>query len=558
VLNRELLKSREPPRDLEASKLVWLQSLEETKSGWLVGPFHSEKEVSDYLQTPQWVATRRFPLHQKNKTRVIDDCKESGVNDALKTTEKLNLMDVEALTVLLTHVAEVAVKRSISVKLQCDSEFNGEMNTQWLDDNQEWTWQGRALDLAHAYKQLGYSRSSIWASVVQAFDTDKMVDAYFISPALMFGSTASVYFFNRVSRAIWFLLVRYFHVLTINFYDDFPMIEPSKSAAVARSVTESFLKLLGWHIAEGHKSLPFDSSFEALGIVVDLRLLNSGSFNLSMKPSRIEELKAIASQILSSVKINRTDCQSLIGKLLFVRGQLAGNALRSIIDALLFHVHKTSSVMASESVLFAVEMLSSLLENSEPKTITWSDPLQPVVVFTDGASEGDHNEHTSHTVGALLIDVVSNTRIVLDGFVHATLVDLWCKHVGDKFICQVEAYPVLCLMHMYSTLLRHRRVLFFLDNDASRHAFIKCTSQSNSMKALAYAFYNISSGCRPWFARVPTESNPADLPSRQQAALAAQLFNCQHVGALSLDEASLDSVVKHTVPNHKRKADDSN
>ena len=551
---RKAAKSTGPPLDLEAAKSVWAQSLEESKAGWLVGPLYTEEDVSNYLGAKHWVPTRRFPLHQKSKVRVIDDCKESGINDALKTTEKLNLMDAEALAVLLSHISEVSSKKTVDVSLQCRSSFTGVLHPGWCLDGAEFSWTGRALDLAHAYKQLGCSEKTLWASVVQAYDTDKMTDAYFVSSALMFGATSSVYFFNRVARALWFLMVRYLHVLCINFYDDYPMFEPTRTSSMAKSTTESFLKILGWETAEGHKSLPFQPVFEALGIVIDVSMLSLGSFQFAVKPSRKEDLINTANEILSTGIFSRADCQSMVGKLLFARGQFAGNALRSIIDTLLNFTYRSFGSNINEEVVLALSMLVQLLECSIPKTIAWSDPMRPIVVFTDGASEGDHLDHKSHTVGAVIVDPVNGSRIVLDGTVNPQLVHLWSEHVGEKFICQVEAYPVLCVMDMYPDLFKQRRALFFIDNDATRHAFIKCTSQSRSMQALAFMFYNLSNCCKPWFARVPSESNPADLPSRGKASEAASIFNCTYAGELKLSQDVLNLVVKHTARINKRKS----
>ena len=555
---RKSFKTTNKPTDTSSAKAVWEQSLDEAKKGWLLGPYYSEDEVSGIIGSDLWVPTHRFPLIQRNKTRVIDDAKESGINDALKTTEKLNLMDSEAMAVVLTYVAEVCVKQEVHIDLQCGSHLDGRLHQDWTKQESQFYWEGRALDLAHAYKQIGCSSKTMWASIVQTYDPETERDAYFISASLMFGSTASVYSFNRISRALWFLMARYLNIISINFYDDYPMIEPATTAKLARTVSETFFKILGWDIAEGQKSLPFSHTFDALGISVQLEELHKGSFRFALKPSRTEELLATANEILETGRLSRADCQSLVGKLLFARGQMSSTAIRSIIDSLLQHVSSGSSSCVSNDVHFAVCMLKCLLSNNKPKLFVWSDPLQPIVVFTDGASEGDHTTNTSHTVGAILIDPVSKVRHVLDGLVHQTLVNLWCSHVGSKFICQVEAYPVLCIMCQYARLFAHRRILFFLDNDASRHAFIKCTSQSRSMQALAYAFHQLNIQCKPWFARVPTESNPADLPSRGQTAMAAKLFKCKYQGLLRLDDGLLQFLVNHSVQTNKRKAGDSN
>ena len=61
---------------------LWEQSLNEVEAGWLDGPFYEDSEVSERVQTNDWICTRRFPLQQPTKIRLIDDGLESGLNSA--------------------------------------------------------------------------------------------------------------------------------------------------------------------------------------------------------------------------------------------------------------------------------------------------------------------------------------------------------------------------------------------------------------------------------------------------------------------------------------------
>lgn len=44
-----------------------------------------------------WIVTRRVPLQQKDKMRLIEDCLSSGLNSALSAANKLRLMAVDTL-----------------------------------------------------------------------------------------------------------------------------------------------------------------------------------------------------------------------------------------------------------------------------------------------------------------------------------------------------------------------------------------------------------------------------------------------------------------------------
>ena len=100
---------------------------------------------------------------------------------------------------------------------------------------------------------------------------------------------------------------------------------------------------------------------------------------------------------------------------------------------------------------------------------------------------------------------------------------------GEQLICQAELYPVVLVKSHYSVVLANRRVIYFIDNDPSRYGLIKMTSNSTASVKLIHLFYNLEaeSPSYPWFARVPSASNPADEPSRGQISKTVARFNAQ-------------------------------
>ena len=80
----------------------------------------------------------------------------------------------------------------------------------------------------------------------------------------------------------------------------------------------------------------------------------------------------------------------------------------------------------------------------------------------------------------------------------------------------MEIAPVAAALEQWSDRMLHRRVSFFVDNDAARASLIKMQSDVASMRvALHRAEARLQEcPCFPWFARVPSSSNPGDAPSR--------------------------------------------
>jgi hypothetical protein len=46
------------------------------------GPFDNEEAVTAHIGSSDWLCSRRFPLVQGEKVRLIDDAKESQLNTA--------------------------------------------------------------------------------------------------------------------------------------------------------------------------------------------------------------------------------------------------------------------------------------------------------------------------------------------------------------------------------------------------------------------------------------------------------------------------------------------
>ncbi len=87
----------------------------------------------------------------------------------------------------------------------------------------------------------------------------------------MFGTTAAVYGFPRIRRAISALSCSLLVLDTIEFFDDFSMIQPAKLAGSAESSFVTLLKLLGWQVADcAAKAKPFGKTFVTLGVQLDL------------------------------------------------------------------------------------------------------------------------------------------------------------------------------------------------------------------------------------------------------------------------------------------------
>lgn len=495
---------------------IYKQTLEQRDSNWLRGPL--SKQDLELLFPEGWTVSRRFGIQQGEKVRVIDDCKEPGINHALATTEKLSLMDTDDFTSLLRLIMDSVQEqtRKVCITLSNGKMLTGTAHPSWYAKDRM-LWSGRTLDLESAYKHLPNSPETRWAAVLAAFNPKTRKPELFISDSLMFGSTASVYAFNRFARALWHIAVVKFDLLSTQFFDDFPSVEPVISAVSARIAFEALLTALGWTWSAGKKCLPFQPSFPMLGNIMDVSDLDLGRAVLSNKPSRVEGLQIEIESILHDGKLASHRAAELSGKLQYTESQVSGRASVPAVRIIRDRANdKRTNISLTDQLTFALRFMQEHLKNARPRVVSRSTTRQPVSIFTDGSSEGNN-----HLWGAVVY-FPGRRPLVAGGSVPTWLVD-FLKLSNEKFITQVELYPVILLKCHFGDELLDLKTLWWIDNDGARDSLISGTSASLPSMKLLSVFYR-KQGLHPsynWFGRVPSFSNPSDKPSRNQIQEAA-------------------------------------
>ena len=232
------------------------ESQEEVQANFLEGPF-TEQQLDEKLGTKHWSLTKRFCLYQgeEKKIRVIDNYRDSGINSAFASSSYLALQDTDFIVGLLRFIMVVlAGKDRVIVHLSTGEVLEGPWHASMREHV---AWIGRCIDLSKAYKQVAISRGSLQHGVL-GFTTKSNGWKLYTTSSLPFGSSASVYSFNKISRGIWHLLVHKFGFLTSVFYDDYPIFEVAPLADLTSRIIDAFLNLLGWrHAVKGKKAIDF-------------------------------------------------------------------------------------------------------------------------------------------------------------------------------------------------------------------------------------------------------------------------------------------------------------
>jgi hypothetical protein len=227
-----------PSSDPEADVLMMETALSERDSGWLSGPFTEAEMTSRHGSL--WLAARRFSIIQSGKFRQIDDFSAEGHNSTVWTDEKIPLGGVDEIVVLAkTFAGAVSDTRSVQV-----GDLQGRLHDSWsLSEARQLL--GKVVDLKSAYKQLVRRRADSPFSTIALWDPFKKQACFFDSVVLPFGSTGSVFRFNRVSAAVKYILEHIGCLATSAFFDDFTVLELGKLAESAEFLLQSSAELAG-------------------------------------------------------------------------------------------------------------------------------------------------------------------------------------------------------------------------------------------------------------------------------------------------------------------------
>ena len=318
VWRREALKHKVFSEDeKQAADVLWSETIDEVDRGFLQGPYDNEEQVSALLGTTDWSMTPRFVLFQGEelKPRIIDNFKASAVNAAFGSSSYLDLHDTDFLSCFLVFLSQLHCQgQHIDVELSDGSRLLGKPHNSFQKLT---SMLGRGVDLSKAYKQVAVAPKSLKHSVLGVRKSDGSWK-YFLSRSLPFGAGASVFAFNKLTRAIWCILVRKFGFHASVFYDDFPIVEYDVLCESSTQIITNLLDLLGWrHAVVGKKAVPFSSNMVVLGVQFDLHTLCQGRFTVQNKEGRIKRIIAMLEAICSRGEISSKEISVLQGLLTF-------------------------------------------------------------------------------------------------------------------------------------------------------------------------------------------------------------------------------------------------
>ena len=480
-----LLATVGPSGDDDPDRVVFSKTLEELDCGWLDGPYEPRDLQDDA------VVSRRFGIRQSSgegsKVRLIDDFSGSGVNDTVQVESAVKLHTLDVAAALCMELLRVDGSR------------------QWL---------GKTMDLSAAYRQLGISPGSRWVSYIAVYDPNDCKAKIFAMRALPFGASRSVYSFLRVSHSLWWLGCKALRLVWSNFFDDFITFARAVESESVAIAALQFFRLLGWAVSTGDKDLPFAEKFKALGVEIDCAAWQAGKVYFANTEKRVKELAETIDDVLRTGRLTKQAALVLRGRMQFAKAQLWGRAARLCLNAVTAHAYSALGDTIGEHTASLLRVFRGHLSSARPREITvhWNVPY---FLFTD-ASFSPEDASWPGGLGGVLVNSKGEQVSAFSFMLRPE--DLAALGYPEKstVIFEAELLALLVSFMLWKKFLKGHPCVAYVDNNSTRDVCISGSARTYPGSGLVAQVLAVedSQGILPWFARVPSESNIADGPSR--------------------------------------------
>ena len=464
--------------------------MEEVASGMLEGPIALEDIPSDHP------LSRRFGIRQGAEVRRIDDFSGSSVNSCVQTRESPKPHTIDVFAAMCVHLMSA---------ISSDA-----------------PWVGRTFDLVGAYRQCAVKPSSRKYAyiIVQRPDTMELVG--FRMKALPFGSVRSVHAFLRISHSLWFVLVKELKVLLTNYLDDFVAASPDSECNSITSCVHMYFKLLGWAFSEsGDKAHPFGNMFHALGVAIDVSTLHTGL---------VKELIEFLDMVIARGHMTKQEALRLRGRLQFTSGSVFGRVDKFSLAAISNHAYSSKGTLLSGDAILAMKLHSCLLRDGRPRELKPSSAAS-WFIQTDACYDADGANVTAG-VGAVLFNPAGRPILFFSQKLPDEMVSVLNPSGKQTAIFEREFFALFCAFSLWGERVTNAGVIY-TDNNGVRDSLISCVSRNVTTRKILIATMALECICQltPWYARIPTDFNLSDGPSR---------FCCQKVLSMGAEECFLD------------------
>eukprot|EP00438_Fugacium_kawagutii_P011446 Skav223456 [mRNA] locus=scaffold184:128814:130232:- [translate_table: standard] len=420
---------------------------------------------------------------------MIDDYSVPGVNDYCTIHTKLDLHVVDTF---------VATVKSFFQSMKAEGKATSLL--------------AKTYDLKSAYRQIPIRVDHRRFAYFCIYNPpSKQVEIY-RSLTLPFGATHSVYSFLRLARMLHRIACRGAKLLTTNFYDDFILASPECLQESAKASMELVFPFTGWDFArDGKKATDFAATCNALGVTFNLADSKDGILEICNTAKRVQDLVSQLNEVIESRDLPRHAALRLRGRLGFADGFLHGRLGALVLKRLIDHAYGHTPLVDDDMAILLSHMRDRLLQ-SRPKKVD-STAAEEWVIFTDASYDP---ETKTGGLGAILVAPDGSFKAWFSKAMSTDECLILGSDLKHTIIYELELLATCVALEVWSPSLSSAYPIHYGDNDSVRYALIRGTGVGIVAETLMRRHLEVETvyNSNVWFARVPTEANIADLPSR--------------------------------------------
>ena len=455
------------------------------------------------------------------KIRCIDDARVAGINEGTIIPERVVLPSFEFAGKVageILRLSDSAPKTNILLG---------------------------AEDIRSAYRRFGNASSD--HSIIGVYNVDTKRVEWRAVFGLPMGCSSSPWSFCRIPAATCAIAQCWAGVVVDSYIDDFLIVDVDNAPVKERGTERIWASSAQYCLNRIHTMLGMEfepnkhkaaaPSNVILGVEVNLQDFRSeGKISFAPTKKRCEEIVQQLRECERRGLLTSMEAASVLGRLGFILTASYRSLGRAALQPLIQRAAaKKSSCGFSRASQFwtgamshMTDFFQELLSNLPPLEFCFRRYTRgKVIVYSDAS----FNMMRSG-LGFVVIDQESNERFVCAAVCPPWLLAIWNGvdrapwllhddlRVADKQEQHINALELLALVAVVWTcgeqILRDRQVLFFIDNTAALSAAVRGCAKSPHLSALSNTLHLSLAclKCQPWYEWVPSDANPADIPSR--------------------------------------------
>ena len=491
----------------ERYEQCWARTKEEIEEGLVARP-RSRARMDRKYKRGKWRCLGRSAIKQKGKWRCIDNGKKSKHNRGTTMRERITCGRADFPVVIAREFARRArARRAAGAKTGIFKRSQLRMRH-------------GTNDLRAAYRHVPTRQPQY--TCVAVWNADKKRVEYCDVPGHNFGLKSAVVNFNRFPELSAAVARRLLWVVTEHYYDDNDTAEPE---CASDSGQRALIDICG----DEFFGFPFDErkhedmrgSNEYLGVLSDVSGTPQGTLRVDVTRKRRDKIKALIGEIRKKRKLSSGMAGSLFGKsrcLLSPCFSSVGKACLRPIKAREYQRARTDIDTELDDSLEFIELVCDRLPATKLPVLP--SRKEKVVIFTDAeGSQRDGEELPSGHLGFVVYHPVHGRR-----YAHAAAPPDWVALFDaikkrDTYIGQYElAAAITPFLSLPKDWFEGYPVELWIDNSGAVGALIKGYSGVPDCAKIVNLFHFTIArlGIESlWIDYVPTQSNPADVPSRR-------------------------------------------